>query len=273
MPAGSVKIKAVAACHSNKDLLFAIGTDNDLWKWAAAFEQWDKQNLGVPLLNIACDGNGRVYAVTADQRLITSAPSTVLAPQTDTTELVKASAKTYTDALSVAKVQMDACAALVKIITSGAAPAGFRDSVVSDLSNNILAEEYRNAHPSIIADGKPDEINSKLLKPIPTDHLAYLVSLKTQTANMQAGCRDPAAYKPTGDALVKQATVDVKAAKFDAPGDTAANNKSRADAVAKGLTDYLVSSTALADAMTKLSTDRMHQAYTGTWVKQFLERN
>ena len=72
---------------------------------------------------------------------------------------------------------------------------------------------------------------------------------------------------------MKQATVDVKAAKFDAPGDTAANNKSRADAVAKGLTDYLVSSTALADAMTKLSTDRMHQAYTGTWVKQFLERN
>ena len=182
-----------------------------------------------------------------------------------------AAVKVATDALVAAKTATDSCAVLVNKVTSSPAPAGFAASVTDDLSNSILAVQYRAAHPAKIAGGKPDDIDSKLLKPIPADHLAYIVKLKAASAEMETGCQAAAAYK--GDALVKQVLADVKAAKFDAPGDTAANNKSRADAVAKGLTDYLVSSTALADAMTKLSTDRMHQAYTGTWVKQFLERN
>jgi len=182
-----------------------------------------------------------------------------------------AAVKVATDALVAAKTATDSCAVLVNKVTSSPAPAGFAASVTDDLSNSIFAVQYRAAHPAKIAGGKPDDIDSKLLKPIPADHLAYIVKLKAASAEMETGCQAAAAYK--GDALVKQVLADVKAAKFDAPGDTAANNKSRADAVAKGLTDYLVSSTALADAMTKLSTDRMHQAYTGTWVKQFLERN
>jgi hypothetical protein len=92
---------------------------------------------------------------------------------------------------------------------------------------------------------------------------------------MDTGCKAAAEYAAADpvdkqNALRKQAMADVKAKKFDAPGDTADNNKSRTDPVAKGITDYLESSTALAAALTDLSKDRIHQAYTGPVVRQFL---
>ncbi|MCX7171726.1 MAG: fibronectin type III domain-containing protein, partial [Proteobacteria bacterium] len=179
-----------------------------------------------------------------------------------------AAAKVATDSLAAAKTAMDSCAALVKKVTDLALPVGFSDSVTADLSNTILRVQYRAAHPPTTADGKSGEIDSKLLKAIPQVQLDLIASLKTASANMDTGCKDAVTYKE--NTQMKQATADVKAAKFDVPGDTAANNKSRTDAVTKGITDYLASSQALAAAMAVLSNNRIHQAYTGPVVRQFL---
>jgi hypothetical protein len=222
------------------------------------------------------NGTAYTFTVTATNAAGTSTASAASSGATPipVDAKVKAAAdKAATDAtasLVAAKTAMDSCAALVNKVTSSLTPPGFAASVTADLSNSILAVQYRAAHPAPLASGKPDEIDSKLLTAIPADHLALIVSLKAASAEMETVCKAAAADKQ--NALMKQAMADVKAAKFDAPGDTAANNKSRTDPVTKGITDYLASSTALAAAMTVLSKDRIHQAYTGPAVQQFLPR-
>ena len=57
--------KDVAVCGTGA--VYVIGTDNAPYKWNGT-NNWDKQPGG-PLLNIACDGTGRLYATTPTEQI------------------------------------------------------------------------------------------------------------------------------------------------------------------------------------------------------------
>ena len=68
--------KDVAVCSTGA--VYVIGTDNAPYKWNGT-NNWDKQPGG-PLLNIACDGTGRLYATTPTEQILTAGPATTPAP-------------------------------------------------------------------------------------------------------------------------------------------------------------------------------------------------
>ena len=68
--------KDVAVCGTGA--VYVIGTDNAPYKWNGT-NNWDKQPGG-PLLNIACDGTGRLYATTPTEQILTAGPATATAP-------------------------------------------------------------------------------------------------------------------------------------------------------------------------------------------------
>ncbi len=72
--------KDVAAC-GNGDV-YVIGTDNSPYKWNGS--NWDKQS-GSNLMNIGCDGQGRLFATNTSQQIFAAATATAPAAAPATT--------------------------------------------------------------------------------------------------------------------------------------------------------------------------------------------